>query len=199
MLWVITSPPVPPTRVPRRLTTGRLIRLLTFSAQPTRLNLNRWLGAGDARCGDIELAAYLANASGPVPLVLDLRIAHERWGRSSDPNLNGHLHYPNDLDGPQMRLPLTKYESTALTIISVPLTLCHLCLLLLVLRAAPTVNLCAFYFYRRIGKLTAFLQLQEFSLRNQPFTIVALRSPHSSSLRSATSSPRLQHYGLTSI
>ena len=26
------------------------------------------------RCGDIELAAYLANAAGPVPLVLDLRI-----------------------------------------------------------------------------------------------------------------------------
>jgi hypothetical protein len=33
-------------------------------------------------------------------LVLDLRIAHERFGRSSDPSLNGHLHYPNDLDGP---------------------------------------------------------------------------------------------------
>jgi hypothetical protein len=30
------------------------------------------------RCGDIELAGYLANAAGPVPLVLDLRIAHER-------------------------------------------------------------------------------------------------------------------------
>jgi hypothetical protein len=30
------------------------------------------------RCGDIELAAYLANETGPVPLVLDLRIAHER-------------------------------------------------------------------------------------------------------------------------
>ncbi len=27
------------------------------------------------RCGDIELAAYLANAARPVPLVLDLRIA----------------------------------------------------------------------------------------------------------------------------
>jgi hypothetical protein len=27
------------------------------------------------RCGDIELAGYLANATGPVPLVLDLRIA----------------------------------------------------------------------------------------------------------------------------
>ena len=27
------------------------------------------------QCGDIELAGYLANAAGPVPLVLDLRIA----------------------------------------------------------------------------------------------------------------------------
>ena len=49
-------------------------------------------------CGDIELAGYLANVAGPVPLVLDLRIAHERFGSSSDPNLNGHLHYPNDID-----------------------------------------------------------------------------------------------------
>jgi hypothetical protein len=45
------------------------------------------------RCGDIELSAYLANAAGPVPLVLDLRIAHDRFGSSSD--LNGHLYYPN--------------------------------------------------------------------------------------------------------
>jgi hypothetical protein len=27
------------------------------------------------RCGDIELAGYLANVAGPVPLVLDLRIS----------------------------------------------------------------------------------------------------------------------------
>ena len=47
-------------------------------------------------CGDIELEGYLANVSGPVPLVLDLRIAHERFGSSSDPNLNGNLH--NDID-----------------------------------------------------------------------------------------------------
>jgi hypothetical protein len=33
-----------------------------------------------------------------VALVLDLRIAHERFGSSSDPTLNGHLHYPNDID-----------------------------------------------------------------------------------------------------
>ncbi len=49
-------------------------------------------------CGDIELTAYLANAVGPVPLVLDLSIAHDRFGSSSDPCLNGHLHYPNDID-----------------------------------------------------------------------------------------------------
>ena len=51
------------------------------------------------QCGDIELAGYLANAAGPVPLVLDLLIAHERWGSSSDSSMNGHLHYPNDVDG----------------------------------------------------------------------------------------------------
>ena len=46
------------------------------------------------------MAAYLANEAGPVPLVLDLRIAYERFGSSSDPSINGRLHYLNDLDGP---------------------------------------------------------------------------------------------------
>ena len=50
------------------------------------------------KCGDIELPGYLANPTGPVPLVLDLRIAHELWGSTSDPILNGNLHYPNDID-----------------------------------------------------------------------------------------------------
>ena len=36
--------------------------------------------------------------TGPVPLVLDLRIAHDRFGSSSDPSLNGNLHYPNNID-----------------------------------------------------------------------------------------------------
>ncbi len=34
----------------------------------------------------------------PVSLVLDLRIDHDRFGSSSDPSINGQLHYPNDLD-----------------------------------------------------------------------------------------------------
>jgi hypothetical protein len=50
------------------------------------------------QCGDIELAGYLANEAGPMPLVLDLRIAHDRVGSSADPTLNGHLKYPNNLD-----------------------------------------------------------------------------------------------------
>ena len=49
-------------------------------------------------CGDIDLAGYLTNTTGPVPLVLDLRIAHDRFGSSSDPSLNGNLHYPNNID-----------------------------------------------------------------------------------------------------
>jgi hypothetical protein len=49
-------------------------------------------------CGDIEVAGYLVNVTGPVPLVLDLRIAHDRYGSSSDPSLNGRLHYPSNID-----------------------------------------------------------------------------------------------------
>jgi hypothetical protein len=49
-------------------------------------------------CGDIELAGYLTNEAVPVSLVLDLHIAHDRVGSSTDPTLNGHLRYPNNLD-----------------------------------------------------------------------------------------------------
>ena len=48
-------------------------------------------------CGDIEVGGYLPNETGPAPLVLDFRLVHERWG-STDPILNGNLHYPNDKD-----------------------------------------------------------------------------------------------------
>ncbi len=33
-----------------------------------------------------------------MPLVLDLHITHDRVGSSTDPTLNGHLKYPNNLD-----------------------------------------------------------------------------------------------------
>jgi hypothetical protein len=49
-------------------------------------------------CGDIQLEVYLANETGPVSLVLDLRIVHDRVGSSTDPTLNGHLKNPNNFD-----------------------------------------------------------------------------------------------------
>ena len=33
-----------------------------------------------------------------MSLMLDLRIVHDRFGSRSDPSINGHLHYPNDID-----------------------------------------------------------------------------------------------------
>ncbi len=87
-----------PTRVPKRHTTGWLIKFLTFSTQRIKVKTPQVVKSRGHHCGDIELAAYLANESGPVPLVLDLRIAHDRVGSSTDPTLNGHLKYPNNLD-----------------------------------------------------------------------------------------------------
>ncbi len=49
-------------------------------------------------CGDIELVGYIVNEAGPVPFVLDLRVPHDRVDSSDDPDLNGHLRYPNNLD-----------------------------------------------------------------------------------------------------
>ena len=59
-----------------------------------------WLGVGDRDVGTLSWLTTSRNAEGPVPLVPDLRIAHERFGSTSDTSINGHLHYPNDLDGP---------------------------------------------------------------------------------------------------
>ena len=59
------------------------------------------------------------NAADPVSLVMDLHIDHDRFGSNSDLNLNGHLHYPNDIDKSlnDMILSLTRYESIEMTTI----------------------------------------------------------------------------------
>ncbi len=46
----------------------------------------------------METSSWQDILTGPVPLVLDLRIPHDRVGSSADPTLNGHLKYPNNLD-----------------------------------------------------------------------------------------------------
>ena len=114
-------------------------------------------------CGDIELAGYLTNESGPVPLVLDLRIVHDRLGSSSDPTPNGHLKYPNNLDQSLNDVAVIKYGNIELTTTTGPQVRYHLYLLLRVRVGGYIVILSDFYSYRLIEKLTVFLQIQEFS------------------------------------
>ncbi len=78
------------------------------------------------------MTGYLANATGPVTLVLDLRIDHDRFGSTSDPSINGHLHYQDDLDRSLNETVTDKFDSIVLTIIIVLLTLSPFYLLLLV-------------------------------------------------------------------
>jgi hypothetical protein len=132
-------------------------------------------------CGDIKLAAYLANAAGPVPLVLTLVF--------TDTYITLMI-----LINCSMKLPLTRSESIELTTIITHLRLLHLCLLLQVRLGGYMVNSCDFYSYRLIGKLTAFLQLQKFSLRKPTVassTSAARLSLHSSKAGLAWLSLRL--------
>jgi hypothetical protein len=94
-------------------------------------------------CGDIELADYLANESGPAPLVVDLRTVHKRFGSSSDPILNGHLHYPNDMDRSLNEVVADKIRNITQTIIVIPPMLSPLWLLWLVRLEGYIVNLCS--------------------------------------------------------
>jgi hypothetical protein len=43
----------------------------------TKVTTNKVARSRGQRCRDIELAAFLADAAGPINLVMDLRIAHE--------------------------------------------------------------------------------------------------------------------------
>ena len=52
-----------------------------------RVKTERVVRRRGQRCGDIEITSYLANESDPVPLVMDLRIVHDRFGSISDPSI----------------------------------------------------------------------------------------------------------------
>ena len=69
-------------------------QLADFFRTTTKVKTQQVVKSRGQYCGDIELAGYLVNVAGRVPLVLDLRIAHDRVGSSTDPTLNGHLRYP---------------------------------------------------------------------------------------------------------
>ncbi len=118
--------------------------------------------------GDVELTGYLTNMTGPVSLVLDLRIPHDRVGSSTDPTLNGQLRYPNNLDQSlndttpdKVRQYRTDYNNNPPNTVSfIPDMTRRL--------GGYIVTLLDFYSYRLIGKLTVFFHLQKFSQRNPP-------------------------------
>jgi hypothetical protein len=91
-----------------------------------------------------------------VPLVLDLRIAHDRVGSNTDPTLNGHLRYPNDLDqslndtvADKIRKYRVDYNHNPPSTVSF--------MTVMVSTSGRSVNLSDFYSYKLIGKLTVFL------------------------------------------
>jgi hypothetical protein len=65
---------------------------------------------------------------------------------------------------------LIKYGNIVLTTTTDHRVWYHLCLLFLVRLGGYIVHLSDFYSYRIIGKLTDFLQVQEFSLHHSPVT-----------------------------
>ncbi len=135
----------------------------------------------------------------PRRVVLDLRIAHERFASSSDPSINGHLHCPNDADRSLNEAAADKIRKYRADCNNNPPNAISFMPAIASTSGGYIVTLCAFYFYKLIGKLTAFWQLQEFSLRNMTVassTTAARRSPQSANAGLATFFPRLQHYGL---
>ncbi len=106
----------------------------------------------------------IANAAGPVPLVLDLRIVHDRFGSSSDPSLNGHLHYPMDIDRSINEVATDKIRKNRADYNNNPPSAVSFMPSIASIRLGGYIaNLSDFYSYRFIGKLTDFLQFQEFS------------------------------------
>jgi hypothetical protein len=118
-------------------------------------------------CGDIDRTTFLDNTTGPVPLVLDLLISHDRFGSSCDLNLNGHLHYPNDIDRSlnETTDKIRKYRSDYN---NNPPNVTSFMSVIVSTSGRLHSEFVRLLFLRPIGKLTTFLQLQEFILRILP-------------------------------
>ncbi len=62
---------------------GCLTNLLTIFLTTHKVKTQEVVKNRGHHCGDIELSGYLANATGPWPFVMDLRVAHDRVGSST--------------------------------------------------------------------------------------------------------------------
>ncbi len=99
--------------------------------------------------GDVDLAKYLANVSGPVPLEL-------------------HYPNPNDIDRSLNEVVDDKIRKYRADYNNNPPNTVSFIPAIASTSTDYIVNLSDIYSYRLIGKLTVFLQLQELSFCNQP-------------------------------
>ena len=94
------------------------------------------------KCGGIQLDAYIADSAGPAPLIMDLRIAHERFGSRFNPLLNAPLHFCAAwiLISRSFLLLLIRFATTVLMVVTITLSLP--CQPVPAPLAACTVSLC---------------------------------------------------------
>ncbi len=122
-------------------------------------------------CGDIELVGYLENAVGPVSLVMDLHITHERWGSSSDPTLNGKLHYPNDIDRSLNESDDDKIRKYRADYNNNPPNAIVFMPVIVSTSGRLHSEFVSFYFYKLIGKLTVFFSFRSSTCANKNWTL----------------------------
>ncbi len=117
---------------------------------------------------------------GTVPLVLDLRITHERWGSRPDPTLNGHLHNPNDLDKPLNEEAFDKIRKYRTGFNNNPPNAISFMTVIVTTSGRLHSEFVGILFLQDHRELTSFLQFQESSLRNiitESSTTTTRRSP----------------------
>ena len=150
-------------------------------------------------CGDIELAGYLSNVAGPVTLVIDLYIVHDRVGSSTDPTLNGHLRHPNNLDQSLNDAAAYKIRKYRADYNNNPPSAVSFMPAIASTSGRLHSEFIRLLFLQDHRKLTSFFQLQEFIFRNRtvdPSITVARFVLLCSNLGLEKFSPRLQPYVL---
>jgi hypothetical protein len=98
-------------------------------------------------------------------MVLDLRIAHDRVGSSTDPTLNGHLRYPNNLDQSLNDAVADKIRKYRADYNNRPPSTVSFMSAITSTSGRLHSEFVRLLFLQAHRKLTAFLQLQEFSQR----------------------------------
>jgi hypothetical protein len=89
---------VPLTRVSKKDHDWVVDRIVEFFLTTHKVKTQYTTKSRGRYCGDVELVTHFSNVVDLMSLVMDLHIDHDRFGSTSDLNLNRHLHYPNDID-----------------------------------------------------------------------------------------------------